>query len=97
MPQLSGRPLTLVRCPNGWDKPCFFQKHANQGLSEFIDRIDIREGDGEQPYMMANNASAVVALLQMGVLEVHPWGSRSKTLGLPDRIVLDLDPDEALP
>jgi bifunctional non-homologous end joining protein LigD len=33
VPQLSGRPMTLVRCPNGWDKPCFFQKHANQALS----------------------------------------------------------------
>ena len=96
VPQLSGRPLTLVRCPNGWDKPCFFQKHATQGLSEFIDRIDIREGGGEQPYMMANNVAAVVALLQMGVLELHPWGSRTPKLGNPDRLVFDLDPDEAL-
>jgi len=97
VPQLSGRPLTLVRCPNGWDKPCFFQKHANQALSEFIDRIDIREGGGEQPYMMANNVSAVVALLQMGVLELHPWGSRTPKLGHPDRLVFDFDPDETLP
>jgi bifunctional non-homologous end joining protein LigD len=97
VPQLSGRPLTLVRCPNGWDKPCFFQKHANQALSEFIDRIDIREGGGEQPYMIANNVRAVVALLQMGVLELHPWGSRTPKLGHPDRLVFDFDPDETLP
>jgi bifunctional non-homologous end joining protein LigD len=97
VPQLSGRPLTLVRCPNGWNKPCFYQKHANQAVSEFIDRIDIQEGSGEQPYMMANSVSAVVALLQMGVLELHPWGSRVPKLGYPDRLVFDFDPDETLP
>jgi bifunctional non-homologous end joining protein LigD len=96
VPQIAGRPLTLVRCPNGWDKPCFYQKHAKQSLSEHIDRIDIREGGGEQPYMIANSVSAVVALLQMGVLEIHPWGSRTPKLGHPDRLVFDFDPDEAL-
>ena len=96
VPQLAGRPLTLVRCPNGWDKPCFFQKHANQSISEFIDTIDIREGGGEQPYMIANNVSAVVALLQMGVLELHPWGSRAPKLSHPDRLIFDFDPDEKL-
>jgi bifunctional non-homologous end joining protein LigD len=96
VPHLEGRPLTLVRCPNGWDKPCFYQKHANDSVSEYIDRIDIREGSGTQPYMMANSVSAVVALLQMGVLEIHPWGSRAPKLGHPDRLVFDFDPDEAL-
>ena len=94
VPQLADRPLTLVRCPNGWDKPCFYQKHATASLSEHIDRVDI--GDGGQPYMMANNVSAVVALLQMGVLELHPWGSRAPKLRYPDRVVFDFDPDEAL-
>jgi bifunctional non-homologous end joining protein LigD len=97
VPHLEDRPLTLVRCPNGWDKPCFYQKHATESISEFIDRIDIREGGGEQPYMMANNVSAVVALVQMGVLELHPWGSRAPKLGYPDRLIFDFDPDETLP
>ena len=96
VPQLTGRPLTLVRCPNGWDKPCFYQKHAKESLSEYIDRIDIREDGGKQPYMMANSVSAAVALLQMGVLEIHPWGSRAPKLDCPDRLVFDFDPDESL-
>ncbi|MEO8537355.1 MAG: non-homologous end-joining DNA ligase, partial [Betaproteobacteria bacterium] len=54
------------------------------------------EGSGEQPYMIANNVSAVVALVQMGVLEIHPWGSRTPKLGRPDRLIFDLDPDESL-
>jgi bifunctional non-homologous end joining protein LigD len=96
VPQIRDRPLTLVRCPNGWDKTCFYQKHATQSLSEHIERIDIRDSSGVQPYMMANSVSAVVALAQMGVLEMHPWGSRAPKLGYPDRLVFDFDPDEAL-
>ena len=86
LPHVAGRPLTLVRCPNGWDKHCFYQKHAKESVSEFIDRIDIREDGSEQPYMVANSVSALVALLQMGVLEVHPWGSRAPKLSHPDRL-----------
>jgi bifunctional non-homologous end joining protein LigD len=94
--QVRDRPLTLVRCPNGWDKPCFYQKHANEGVSEFVERIDIRDSRGVQPYMMANDVRAIVALLQMGVLEFHPWGSRAPDLDHPDRLIFDFDPDEAL-
>jgi bifunctional non-homologous end joining protein LigD len=94
--QLRDRPLTLVRCPNGWDKPCFYQKHANESVSQYIDRIDIRDSGGVKPYMMANSVSAVVALLQMGVLELHPWGARAPKLDHPDRLIFDLDPDEGL-
>jgi len=96
VPHLAGRPLTLVRCPNGWNKQCFYQKHAQASVSEHIDRIPIRDSGGEQPYMIANSVSAVVALLQMGVLELHPWGSRTPKLGHPDRLVFDFDPDESL-
>jgi bifunctional non-homologous end joining protein LigD len=94
--QVRDRPLTIVRCPNGWDKPCFYQKHANRGVSAFVERIDIRDSGGVQPYMMANDVRAVVALLQMGVLEFHPWGSRAPDLDHPDRLIFDFDPDEAL-
>jgi bifunctional non-homologous end joining protein LigD len=45
--------------------------------------------------MMANDVRAIVALLQMGVLEFHPWGSRAPDLDHPDRLVFDFDPDEA--
>ena len=94
LPHLRDRPLTLVRCPNGWDRKCFYQKNADDSVSEAVSRVKV---DGGSIYMMANSVTAIVALLQMGALELHPWGSRAKQLGYPDRIILDLDPDESLP
>jgi bifunctional non-homologous end joining protein LigD len=96
LPYVAGRPLTLVRCPNGW-KHCFYQKHAKEPLGPYLETVDIREAGGTGVYLMANSVSAIVALLQMGVLEVHPWGSRAGSLDHPDRIVMDFDPDESLP
>ena len=96
VPHVRDRPLTLVRCPNGWDRHCFYQKHAPAGLSELVERVEIRDSAGVQHYMMANGVGALVALLQMGVLELHPWGSRTPKLDFPDRLIFDFDPDESL-
>ena len=97
LPHLRDRPLTLVRCPNGWDKPCFYQKNADDSASAAISRVEIASDDGRKSlYMMANSVAAIVALVQMGVLEIHPWGSRAPKLALPDRIVFDLDPEETV-
>ncbi|HKA44232.1 MAG TPA: DNA ligase D [Burkholderiales bacterium] len=97
LPHLRDRPLTLVRCPNGWQKQCFYQKHAKDGASDVIDRVTVPEGRGKAFYMMANSLSAVVAFVQMGVLEFHPWGASAQKLGSPDRIIFDIDPDDDLP
>ena len=96
LPHLRQRPLTLVRCPNGWDKQCFYQKHADASVDAAIDRVAIEDSSGSSRYMMANSISALVALLQMGVLELHPWGSASPKLAFPDRMVFDFDPDDEL-
>ena len=96
LPHLAGRPLTLVRCPNGW-KHCFYQKHAKAGAPDALEQIEIRESTGIGVYMMANSVAAIVALLQMGVLEIHPWGATRAHLDRPDRLVFDFDPDEDLP
>ena len=97
LPHVRGRPLTLLRCPNGWSEECFYQKKAEGGVNEAISRVEIENGDGSiSHYMMAESIPAIVALLQMGVLELHPWGSRAPGLGFPDRIIFDLDPDDAV-
>ncbi len=96
LPHLQNRPLTLVRCPNGWNKSCFYQKNADAGVDAAIERVSVETSEGPARYMMANSPGALVALVQMGVLEIHPWGSTRRKLGYADRIIFDFDPDDAL-
>ena len=96
LPHLKNRPVTLVRCPDGWEKECFYQKNATDSVAQVIDRVKVQTSDGPAQYMMANSTSALVALLQMGALELHPWGSQAPKLGFPDRLIFDFDPDEDL-
>jgi bifunctional non-homologous end joining protein LigD len=98
LPHIAGRPLSLVRCPEGSGQPCFFQKHANAMLPKEIESvkvIDKKTGQSE-PYITLSTRTALAQLAQMGVLEIHPWGSRNQDLERPDRIVIDLDPDAAI-
>ena len=97
LPHIADRPLSLVRCPEGSGKPCFFQKHVNAMLPPGIGSVDIADKNGKvEPYITLSTAEALTGLAQMGVLEVHPWGSRNEDLEHPDRLIFDLDPDEAL-
>jgi len=96
LPHLKQRPVTLVRCPDGWEKECFYQKNATSSVAEVIARVQVQTSDGPAQYMMANSTSALVALLQMGALELHPWGSQAPKLGFPDRLIFDFDPDDDL-
>jgi bifunctional non-homologous end joining protein LigD len=99
LPQIAGRPLSLVRCPEGAGKPCFFQKHVNAMLPKGVGSVDVpdKKTGVPEPYITLDTPEALVGLAQMGVLEVHPWGSRNDDLERPDRLILDLDPDESLP
>ncbi|HLT37746.1 MAG TPA: non-homologous end-joining DNA ligase, partial [Enhygromyxa sp.] len=94
LPHVRDRPLTLVRCPDGVDQPCFYQKHAMAGLPASVSRVAIRESDGaEVVYAAISDALGLVGLVQMSVLEIHLWGSRIDSVDYPDRLVFDLDPD----
>lgn len=94
LPHVANRPLTLVRCPEGTGKSCFFQKHANEKVPDVIKRVDVSlAGDKEPPYLWIDSLAGLIALVQMGVLEVHTWGSSLSDVNKPDRIIFDLDPD----
>ena len=96
VPHVRGRPLTLVRCPQGY-QDCFYQKHANEKVPKAIGRIEIEDADGgRDTYMLAESREALVGLVQMGVLEVHTWGSTKDRLERPDRLTFDLDPDPSV-
>jgi bifunctional non-homologous end joining protein LigD len=98
LPHIAGRPLSLVRCPEGSSKPCFFQKHVNATLPKGIGSVDVpdKKTGVIEPYITLDSAEVLAGLAQLGVLEVHPWGSRNQDLEHPDRLIFDLDPDESL-
>jgi bifunctional non-homologous end joining protein LigD len=95
LPGLAGRPLTLLRCPEGIAGECFYQKHANQSVPERVKRVRVR-GD-RAAYAMVTDLASLVSLVQIGVLELHVWGARADRLDRPDLVVLDLDPDPSVP
>jgi bifunctional non-homologous end joining protein LigD len=98
LPHVAGRPLSLVRCPEGSGGPCFYQKHVNHMLPPGVGAVDVpdKKTGKVEPYITLSTAEALAGLAQMGVLEVHPWGSRNDDLEHPDRIIVDLDPDAAI-
>ena len=93
-PQVVGRPLALVRCPEGTTGQCFFQKHASAGLSEHNLRT-VTDAKGRQ-IIAVERIDGMLALVQAGVLEVHVRGAMIDDLGRCDRIVFDLDPGEGV-
>ncbi|WP_267553099.1 DNA ligase D [Rhizobium rhizogenes] len=89
-PFVVGRPLALVRCPNGIDGQHFFQKHAWKGMNRNIAlAIDPRN---EDPYVRIDDLNGLIGLVQAAVLEIHPWGSMVGNWEKPDMIIMDLDP-----
>jgi bifunctional non-homologous end joining protein LigD len=94
LPHVVDRPLTLVRCPQGRGKKCFYQKHWTHALPVAVESVVIREKDGPEPYVVIRDLKGLISLVQMSVLELHPWGARVDQLERPDQIVFDLDPGE---
>jgi bifunctional non-homologous end joining protein LigD len=99
LPHLANRALSLVRCPEGQGKECFYQKHATTQVPKVVGRVDVPEGTGTGTgtYTYIKDLPGLVAMVQMGVLEIHPWGSRVDKLEIPDIITFDFDPDVGLP
>jgi bifunctional non-homologous end joining protein LigD len=98
LPHIADRPLSVLRCPDGSGRPCFFQKHVGVGLPGGVKSVAIknRKSGGKEDFLTVNSTQGLVGLAQMGVLEIHPWGSRNESLEEPDRIIFDLDPDVSI-
>jgi bifunctional non-homologous end joining protein LigD len=92
-PYVTNRPLSLVRAPNGIAGHSFFQKHAMPGMHEAIHRQ--QDVDGES-LLFIRDFDGMAGLVQLGVVEVHVWGSRVDQVEQPDQLIFDLDPDEGL-
>ncbi|HKY80036.1 MAG TPA: DNA ligase D, partial [Sphingobium sp.] len=97
LPWIAHRPISLVRCPQGRAKKCFFQKHDSGSFGDHVKHVPIREKDGDaQDYLYVEDSEGLVACVQMGTIEFHGWGSRVEDVERPDRLIFDLDPDEGL-
>jgi bifunctional non-homologous end joining protein LigD len=92
LPHVAKRPLTFVRCPIGEGKGCFYQKHPDMGIPNTLETIEIQEREGPALYMWLDDVPGLLSLAQLGVLEIHTWGSRVASPYKPDRIIFDLDP-----
>ena len=92
LPEIAGRPVSIIRCTQGADRPCFFQKHHTAGL-ENVDAVKLKEETGSQAdYLVARDARSVMEMVQFNALEFHPWGSHADDPDRADRVVFDLDP-----
>src|SRR6202012_5750835 len=79
LPHVAERPLSVVRCPEGSEQPCFYQKHVGRGLPEGVESIAVpnRKTGGKEEFLTVRSAEGLVGLAQMGVLEAHAWGSKN--------------------
>ncbi|MDC8014489.1 DNA ligase D [Tahibacter soli] len=90
--EIAGRPLSVVRCPDGIAHECFFQKHLGRGWGDHVYGTPIAEKNGTKDYLRIDDEAGLVELVQMNVLEFHPWGARADDPDHADRLVFDLDP-----
>ncbi|HEY0045039.1 MAG TPA: non-homologous end-joining DNA ligase [Allosphingosinicella sp.] len=94
LPHVAYRPITMVRCPTGQGKKCFYQRHAGSGVPEQLGEIAVP--GFEEAYLYIKDTPGLIAMVQMGVLEMHPWAVTVEHPDRADRIIFDLDPDEGL-
>jgi len=95
LPEIAGRPLSVIRCPGGIEGACFFQKHHTAGMA-LVETVRLQDESGASDYLVANDAAAVMELVQFNALEFHPWGAHADAPDTADRIVFDLDPGEGV-
>jgi bifunctional non-homologous end joining protein LigD len=97
LPFAANRPISLVRCPQGRGKKCFFQKHDSGAFGKAVRQVPIREKDGgSEDYIYVEDVDGLLACVQMGTIEFHGWGSAAQAVERPDRMIFDLDPDEGM-
>jgi bifunctional non-homologous end joining protein LigD len=97
LPYIARRPLSIVRCPDGASGACFFQKHVGERAIPGVEAAMIEDSTGRNAYLVANSLKALAGLAQMNGIELHVWGAKVAAIERPDTLILDLDPDPAVP
>jgi len=96
LPHLKGRPVALVRAPEGVGGELFFQKHAQRSDIAGIKLLDPALDPGHDPLLQIDTAQALIGAAQYNTIELHTWNATSRAIGKPDRMTFDLDPGEGV-
>jgi bifunctional non-homologous end joining protein LigD len=97
LPHLVRRPLSLLRCPSGIGGECFFQRNPGKGLGPDIRSFDFRHKGKKYEYLYIEDERGLLEVVQMGAIELHPWGAPVDAIDYPDRMIFDLDPAPDVP
>ena len=94
---VAGHPLTLLRCPQGASGDCFYQRNPGTGLGPDVQPFHWKHKGKSYRYLYIEEVKGLIELVQMGAIELHPWGARVARIDYPDRLIFDLDPDDSVP
>jgi bifunctional non-homologous end joining protein LigD len=97
LPHIVRRPLSLLRCPSGIDGECFFQRNPGKGLGADVHTFEFRHKGKNYKYLYIEDEKGLLEAIQMGVIELHPWGAPIDSIDYPDRMIFDLDPADDVP
>ena len=98
LPHIARHPLSLLRCPSGIDgKQCFFQRSPGRGLGKNVHSFDFRHKGKRYEYLYIEDDKGLLEVIQMGAIELHPWGASVDAINYPDRLIFDLDPAPEVP
>jgi bifunctional non-homologous end joining protein LigD len=98
LPRIARHPLSLLRCPSGIDgKECFFQRSPGRGLGKDVHSFDFQHKGKRYEYLYIDDEKGLLEIIQMGAIEIHPWGASVDAIDYPDRLIFDLDPAPDVP
>ena len=95
--EIKQRPITVVRCPGGVKANCFYQRNVGFGLGADVHPFSWKYKGRSYKYIYVNDVKGIMQMIQMGVIEIHPWGATIDAIHTPDRMIFDLDPDPSVP
>jgi bifunctional non-homologous end joining protein LigD len=97
LPRLLRHPLSLLRCPSGIGKQCFYQRNPGQGLGADVKPFKFKRKGKNYEYLYIEDVKGLIEIIQMGAIEIHPWGASVDDIDHPDRLIFDLDPGPDVP
>jgi bifunctional non-homologous end joining protein LigD len=96
--RIAHHPLSLLRCPTGIDgSGCFYQRSPGRGLGKDVHPFKFRHKGKNYEYLYIEDEKGLLELIQMGAIEIHPWGAPVDAIDFPDRMIFDLDPAPEVP